>query len=200
MIRLAVALALAVLLPALPANARLLDDMHEHDGFFLRFHLGGGSMNAKWNDFAFSQTASGPSGSFSFALGGAVAPNLILFGELTSESASNPRFRINGDDYRSRDVALSQSGFGPGLAYYFMPVNMYVSGTLLFTRGTMEVRGVEDQTDLGYGFKFALGKEWWVSRDWGLGVAGIASIANLPVDSGSVSFNNFGLAFTATYN
>jgi len=205
MIRLAAALALAVLLPALPANARLLDDMNEHDGFFLRFHLGGGSMNAKWRDLPANSliddlSIDGPSGTFAFSLGGAVAPNLILFGELTSDAASNPRTTINGDRGRS-DSSLSVVGFGPGVSYYFMPVNLYLSGSVLFTRATVSAPNRADgQSDQGLGFKFAVGKEWWVSRDWGIGVAGFGMFASIPDGEATINWSNYGLAFTATYN
>ncbi|HEY0840105.1 MAG TPA: hypothetical protein VGD74_07955 [Vulgatibacter sp.] len=200
MFRLAAVLAFATLLPALPAHARLLDSQREHDGFFLRFQLGGGSMDAKWKDFGFSQSAGGPSGVFGLAMGGAIARNLILFGEVTRESATDPHVRFEDVRYRSRDLKLSQSGFGPGLAYYFMPVNLYLSGTMLFLRGSIEDDAGIDRTELGYGLKVALGKEWWISRDWGIGLAAIATFAGLPVDDAKIETTNLGLAFTATYN
>jgi len=200
MFRVVAVLAFAVLLPALPAHARLLDDQHAHDGFFLRFNLGVGHFDAEWHGgLADSMSIAGPSGHFGLALGGAIAPNLILFGELSSDAASNPTFRygpFEGD--LGSDLGLV--GFGPGIAYYFMPVNLYLSGTALLLRATTTGDEGRIETDRGFGVKLALGKEWWVSRDWGLGVAGIATLGSIPSDDSTVKVSNFSLAFTATYN
>ncbi|HWV38624.1 MAG TPA: hypothetical protein VN033_09110 [Vulgatibacter sp.] len=199
MIRLAAVLAFAVVLPALPANARLLDDQHEHDGFFLRFHLGGGSMSARWDgpqDFSYS----GPGGTFAFSLGGAFAPNLILFGEITSDAVSNPRFESEIRSDSTRDTVLRVLGFGPGLTYYFMPVNLYLSGSVLLMRATVDEPFQVEESDQGMGLKLAVGKEWWVSRDWGLGVAAFGTFGRIPHAKATIGASNVGIAFTATYN
>jgi len=200
MIRLASLFAVAALLPALPAHARLLDDQHEHDGFFLRFHLGGGSSEAKWKGGPTDLSMGGPASNFSFSLGGSIATNLILFGELTSVYGQNPDVIFEGERFRTENTTFSVAGFGPGLSYYFMPVNLYLSGSLLLMRAQTTGNGAIGETEQGLGFKVALGKEWWVSRDWGLGIAGFGTFANLPDHDADMSWTNFGLAFTATYN
>lgn len=194
MLRYATVLAFAALLPALPAHARLLDDQHAHDGFFLRFHLGGGRMDARADRPADPHSGQGPSGHFGFALGGAIVENLILYGEYTQEQASLPYARLTQADWQTRRY-FNIGGFGPGLAYYFMPVNLYVAGSVLF----LSSDHVRDSS--GAGLKFSIGKEWWVSRNWGLGIAGYGMFSR--VDNGpesKIDASNYGLAFTATYN
>ena len=55
----------------------------------------------------------------------------------------------------------------------------------------------------GFGAKLAVGKEWWVSDHWGLGLAAEAVLAITP-DSGTnpPTWTTFGggLTFSATYN
>ncbi|HWV38625.1 MAG TPA: hypothetical protein VN033_09115 [Vulgatibacter sp.] len=129
MYRLAAALAVATLLPALPAHASLIEN--QHDGFFFRFHLGAGHFDADWRDGpADSLSVGGRSAHLGFALGGAIARNLILFGEVTSEAAANPTYRYMGfEDELGTTVGLF--GYGPGVAWYLMPLNLYLSGTAL---------------------------------------------------------------------
>ena len=69
------------------------------------------------------------------------------------------------------DVDLT--AFGAGLTYYFMPANIYVSGSAGF--GMLEL--VSDdignaETDNGLTIDLTVGKEWWVGGSWGLGVSG----------------------------
>ena len=57
-----------------------------HDGFFLRLHLGGGFTDVKGNGLEIS----GGSVSLGVALGGALAENLILFGNFFLSAADTP--------------------------------------------------------------------------------------------------------------
>jgi len=200
MFRLAAALAVAALLPALPAHASLIEGKNRHDGFFLRFHLGAGQFDADWKDgLADSMTVAGRSGHLGVALGGAILPNLILFGEVTSEAISRPTAHFMGFE-EELGSALGLVGFGPGIAYYIMPVNLYLSASALAIRATVTGDEGRFETAKGRGVKFALGKEWWVSRNWGLGVAGITTLASVPHFDSTVKTSNFLLAFTASYN
>jgi hypothetical protein len=53
-----------------------------------------------------------------------------------------------------------------------MPYNVFVSGTLGGASYSFDYDEVEIlSTKSGIGWHFKVGKEWWVSRNWGLGVA-----------------------------
>jgi hypothetical protein len=60
-------------------------------------------------------------------------------------------------------------------------------------------------TDRGFSMQLKAGKEWWISKRWGLGVAltyGKTKLTNTP--GGGVeelmNSNNFGILFNATLN
>jgi hypothetical protein len=95
------------------------------------------------------------------------------------------------------------SAFGAGLTYFFMPVNMYLSGTVgagsLSFSGT-DLDGLE--TDSGLALNFVLGKEWWVSNRWGLGLAGAFDYHSAPDKNVSEDWTgtSFSLLFSATFN
>jgi hypothetical protein len=157
---------------------------HAHDGLFLRLSAGGGYLGARDERTPGNATFHGSAGAFALAVGGAVGNNLILFGEVVGQQVETGELELSyGDHPRddSRDVTGSMGlyGGGPGLAYYFMPYNTYISGTLLFTRLVWseddlgEENSDEDnvQSEPGVGLSLAVGKEWWVSSNWGLGVA-----------------------------
>ena len=111
---------------------------HTHDGFFMRLSAGGGYLGARDEQGTANATFHGGAGSFALALGGAVSDNLIIYGEGLGQQVDTGELKLAYDRRRdgSFDVKGSMGlyGGGPGLAYYFMPYNTYISGTLLFTR------------------------------------------------------------------
>jgi hypothetical protein len=86
-------------------------------------------------------------------------------------------------NYHGIDVTLL--GFGPGMAYYIQPANVYLSATLAFSKlsfGSYDYsyNGYSAaDTDLGIGGSFMVGKEWWVGRHLGMGVAGQLQLASM---------------------
>jgi hypothetical protein len=96
-------------------------------------------------------------------------------------------------------------GFGPGVAYYVEPINMYLSTTLTFTQLSVSDSNTNAKyydSNVGFGFSLEAGKEWWISTDWGLGAAFQFQFASMK-DKGS-SDQLTGLGFVAllsvTYN
>jgi hypothetical protein len=89
-----------------------------------------------------------------------------------------------------------------------MPINLYLTAAVgpgwltLRVDGDDETRG----TDTGFGFDFDIGKEWWVSDNWGLGLAGRFSLVGGTTKSDNTDIESdfgmaaFSLAFSATYN
>jgi hypothetical protein len=171
-----------------------------HDGFYLRLHLGGSYLRVSDGN----NTLSGPGASLGVALGGVVAPNLIIYGTFYGVSVSDPTLDVSGGGSGTLNgLSLTMIGFGGGLAYY-LPNNVYISGTLATTQFSLsETDNNNNSADSkwGFGVQGLVGKEWWVSQDWGIGVAGevLASSMKDETDESWTGLS-FGLLFSATYN
>jgi hypothetical protein len=177
--------------------------INRHFGFFLRLDLGLGYMHSGATSNGNDVTLSGLAGAFSISLGGAVTENLIIGGHLWDNVVSNPSVSIGSNSGSSNDTTLGLIGFGPQVTYYFMPINIYLSGTAGVGKLTVTTNGTSGSTNAGFAGRLAVGKEWWVSDHWGLGVEGHLSIG-INSDSGSSGASwttpAFAIAFCATYN
>ena len=94
-------------------------------------------------------------------------------------------------------------GFGGGVAYFFMPINAYVSGTLSLSQLTVQENGRETgDTDSGPGLSVMAGKEWWVGQNVGVGVAAQAFFGTQPEKNSDVSWSTtaFAVVLSASYN
>ena len=177
-----------------------------HDGFYLHMQIGGGGTQVSGTGtLGESVKISGSSLSIGIALGGAITPNLIVFGTVFFSGLGRPDVTVGGFASGTSNASAVVSGIGPGVAYYLEPLNLYFSGTL----GAMQFE-LDDvngnsiyQTKAGIGCQILVGKEWWVSQDWGLGVAGEfvgASMKDKSDDSITWSATAFSLLFSSTYN
>ena len=94
-------------------------------------------------------------------------------------------------------------GFGAGVVYYFQPINLYLSGAIAAVNLESQdsTGNTTYQSNFGPGFQGMVGKEWWVSPHWGLGVAGefVAATMKDKNDS-SIRWDStsFSIAFSAT--
>jgi len=178
---------------------------HQHDGFYARVTAGIGYLSASESANGGTGTYSGFGGTLSAAFGGVIAPNLVLYGELLGTSVTNASWTTGGATQTYSGIDVMLFGIGPGVAYYIEPVNLYLSGTLTFTQISFSDTSSTypiDSTDLGVGLSFTVGKEWWVSRDWGIGIAGQFHIAAMhdPTVDARLRASVFSLLFSATYN
>ena len=177
---------------------------HEHDGLYLRVLLGLGYLYGSTNYAGSSMKVSGVGGTFGFALGAAIAPNLVIYGELLGTSVSDPTLGQDGVSATATGVTATMAGMGPGAAYY-LAGNMYASATLLFTKLSFSDSSSSDQlasTEWGFGGALTFGKEWWVSRDWGLGASGQFLAASMKDTGASNRWTGISASvlFSATYN
>jgi len=143
---------------------------HQHDGFYMRAYAGLGYFTASETYGGATDTYSGVGATYGAALGGTIAPNLILYGEFLGTTVTNATLSYGGGRPDNSGLDLTLFGFGPGIAYYIEPVNLYLSGTLTFTEITFSDTNTTDQldnTNLGIGLSFMVGKEWGVGRDLG---------------------------------
>jgi hypothetical protein len=177
-----------------------------HQGLYLRFLLGGGYLSATEKDFFGSDLKiHGNAGHFSFQIGGAVTNNFILFFDYAAVAAKNPKAEWSGVSVSTSGTELQLQNAGGGITYYFMPINMYLSVSVVAAKATLKVNSDSGATELGPGVNIALGKEWWVSDNWGLGIALVGHYSKVKSDEGvlgkkDVVNSYIGVAFSATYN
>ncbi len=194
-------------------GAYYYDGYHLHDGFYMRVTAGFGYMTASESYAGATDTYSGVGFTWAAAFGGVVAPNLIIYGELFGMTVPDPNFSVSngGGSQNLSGVTMSSFGIGPGVAYYFMPVNAFISGTVALSKIYFTDSASDSSlgdSDWGLGLSVIGGKEWWVSHDWGLGVAGqlyFGTMSDHPVYQG-YSYDSrldvFALSvlFSATFN
>jgi hypothetical protein len=203
--------------PSAPARAR---GAETHDGLYLRLQLGYGYTRMSASTKGTDLSIAGGGGGFDIALGAALNPHLIIYGTLIESVARNPTYKLNGPsttDNPSGTIAglVSVGGFGSagvvgvggGLATY-LPSNLFFAGSLLASRLFVDDRYGNNagNTDWGFTFDGQLGKEWWVSDNWGLGVAGqllLGAMKDHPFTNESVPtwyLAAFSVLFSASYN
>ncbi|MCP3058721.1 hypothetical protein LXT21_08055 [Myxococcus sp. K38C18041901] len=191
----------------LPSSIALADDRgrHTHDGFYLRGQLGLGYTNSAAVGQGVDLALKGGAGTLNLELGFAPINNFIIYGKLFGTSTPNPDIEVDGttiEGDEDDDVASNYAALGVGLAYYFMPANFYLSGAVVANQLSASYGGeTEAQTDTGVGLHVGLGKEWWVSENWGVGIGAELALGRIR-SGGNDDWNvtHFSLMFTATYN
>ncbi len=198
------ALIIALCLPGILA-AQMNPNARQHEGFFMRFLAGGGPGKVTIDDVMCSEmifTSTG--GDFHFQIGSSISDNLIVFGDLGGFSLMDPEVEWFGETATLENLSVSAIGYGAGLTYYMMPANFYFSGSVLYCSDTIEYENVKGESESGLGFFLALGKEWWVGNNWGLGVALFLESSSVKdkeeVNGVKATIKNliYGIAFSAT--
>lgn len=182
----------------------------QHDGFFLRFLYGVGKASITEEDYTYygqtgDITFSGASSIFNFQLGGAPVDNFILFGGISIVAADEPKVKWKEVNETAYATTLYIDDYDFGFCYYIMPENIYFSAAVTLPVIVQEMSGETGTSNRGTGLSFAIGKEWWVSDNWGLGVAIIGSILRTTAEDiyGDKKYLNgwyWGVCFSATYN
>jgi hypothetical protein len=153
-----------------------------HDGFYLRLHLGPGYTHLSASDSGGDLSLGGKSLSFGIALGGAVSSHVIVYGTVVDGLVFDLSSKQNQAQAESGMIEgfvnggglgrMSVLGVGAGAAYY-LDSNVFFASSVLGSRVSVsDVIGAVAKSDWGVTFEGLVGKEWWVSDNWGLGVAG----------------------------
>jgi hypothetical protein len=172
-----------------------------HDGFFLRLQGGVGGTSASQDEL----TLKGGSGALNVEIGGALTENFILYGKLFGTGTPDPDLEVGDITFEGNnsDLSLNFGALGAGVSYYFMPVNLYVSGAVSLTSLGLTEDGDEvGDTGQGLGLHLGVGKEWWVSDQWGLGLGAELALSRV---NGAENTDDWGvgsvvLLFSATFN
>ena len=171
------------------------DFKHKHDGFYFNVTSGFGITAFDDSSSRFSY----PYGTF--RVGYAVVENLIP--NLTMEINQTEINIFYGDPVAGftilPDAKFTILNTGIGVTYYIMPTNVYLTGSIGPAIGGVGLVGAEPppiEAATGYGINVAIGKEWWVKDNRGIGIAG--QLSHVVLDGSKV--NSFGILFSATFN
>jgi len=187
---------------------------HQHTRFFLSMSIG--PVFGKITDDvtgdpngAYKMDMSGTGAVFDFKIGGAIKENLIIHATLISQTMPGPTIKLSNEpnSVKATDqLTVGEAMFGGGLTYYIMPQNILLSGSLGLGNFTI-IDQTNDQTtstQRGFSMQLKAGKEWWVSKKWGLGISVTYGKTNLTNNSGDLveklDSNRFGILFNATLN
>jgi Bacterial SH3 domain len=178
-----------------------------HVGLFLRFDAGFGYMGSSTSASSTSlnfDSAHGGAGELGLAVGGAVAENVLLAAHFWGTGVVSPTITSGGTSIPAGgDFSASLFGIGPSFDYYFMPHNVYVTVTPSLTWVRFSDAFNSFDSSAGFGTRFAVGKEWWVSGHLGLGLSGwFAFSFNKENGVGTPTWRTYtgGLGFSATFN
>lgn len=195
---LAAAMAASAQEQAVAIAASLQEQTHRHAGTFLRPDLGVGFLSMKTSDDA---TLTGFAETYGVAAGVTITGKSILALHLWETVVRNPSMSMGGSSGGANSSA-TLLGVGPEYTMYSND-NFFFSLSPSLTRITVETNGVTGATNWGLGMRAAVGKEWWASEHWGLGVVGQLSLS-LNEDSGpnAPTWTAWAttVAFSATYN
>lgn len=194
-------------------------DPRVRDGLYLRMQSGLGYLRSSEEYRGGTDVFSGVGATVQAAVGVAIVGHLSLHGDVVMTAVRNATWTdnagplLNSGFYASgRDLTLL--GVGPGVTYD-LPDNFYASGSLLFSKLWFLDANTDNpppDTHWGIGGTFAIGNEWWHSRNWGMGVAAqfnyavvaqplVANYTKSPeAISPSVDVMSFALLVSATYN
>ena len=140
----------------------------KHDGLYLRINLGLGIGYANYEDlFEFK----GSTKMYSIHIGSSILENLIIYGKYSFCNMTDPEFKMQ-DAYVGtfEKTTYEVTGFGGGLTYY-LPDNLYLSGSVDFPMVNIQIQDTEGSTGTGFGVELTIGKEIWHNKGWWGGVA-----------------------------
>lgn len=109
---------------------------------------------------------SGTGAAIELRLGGAIAENWILTGDVVSRAITAPR--VSGDLNTTAPTNLSVGDviYGAGITHFVMPMNIEIGatlGTCVFTVNDTKTNTMV-RSDPGFAAQLRLGKLWWLGR------------------------------------
>ena len=182
------------------------DSKHKHDGFYLRLASGFGGTAAVEDYDGDEFIISGESSNTTIGIGYALRENFIVNLDIFGSIMVDPELEINGKVIGEADAEVTFSNVGLGLTYYIMPSNFYLSGSFGFAICQVETDYTTFDTDLGYGLNIMVGKEWWVSDNWGIGIATHLLYSRIPDNDDFIEEDlylntaSIGFLLSATFN
>ena len=155
--------------PGLPATvAGPVPEEHRHSDFFFHADLGGGYFRVSGSRGASSFTTDGGALGVGLALGWSPNDEWAIGLELWS-------WKSLTDSGLGKDTSVELQALGLNVTRYLVPADVFASVVVSGTR--LAITDPSDHieygaSDIGFGFKVLLGKEWRVTSWLGLGLAG----------------------------
>jgi hypothetical protein len=158
-----------------------------HSGFFLRSGFGTGYMTFRGKGPDGSASVSGLGSSMDIAIGGGIAKGLVLAGTIQSASVGNTfkggRFddaeiTVGDQTVDASDTALAATSvMGLLVDWYPSPARGWHAGLSVGFGAAMLTNHADDSSSSGMGMGGSVfgGYDWWVGRDWSLGLSVLAS-------------------------
>jgi Outer membrane protein beta-barrel domain len=187
---------------ALGATAQAAEPRSHDGGFFLRVAPGLGFARSKIAEAGDELELRGLSGNADIAIGAVVTKNLAIHANLGGWSVVDPTLKFNGEEEQFEDASISLFSYGAGFTWYFGTSNVYVTAWGGAAELDFEFEGENETSDTGFAFEVGVGKEWWVSDRWGLGVSASAGYHSVPPGDAANDFKgpSFAVRFSATLN
>ena len=155
--------------PGLPATvAGPVPEEHRHSDFFFHADLGGGYFRVSGSRGASSFTTDGGALGVGLALGWSPNDEWAIGLELWS-------WKSLTDSGLGKDTSVELQALGLNVTRYLVPADVFASVVVSGTRLAITDPGDHIEygaSDIGFGFKVLLGKEWRVTSWLGLGLAG----------------------------
>lgn len=169
-----------------------------------RLALGAGYLSSNESIPLGDLTISGLALNSNLALGGYIAPNLALHFTFWNGIAIDPNVTLGSSTGVAYNASLVASAFGVGATYFFVPVDFYVSASLgvsvLAVERTTRTTIITARTGLGWALNLALGKQFMVTPNVGLGIGGQLSFQSNPDDSYTIRTLQVGVLGVFTYH
>jgi hypothetical protein len=167
-----------------PALVPVEPDRHSHRGFYVGLKLGGGYRaftGGGYSDAAIEDWSMKGGGlAVDVSIGGAVVENLIIHGDLVSSLATNPTLEAGDRSMDTEETTARMIGFGAGVTYFIMPLNVYVAGSLLASSVNVEYKGEQiADSALGFGGTIQAGKQFWIGPEWAIDVGPSFHVATM---------------------
>jgi len=155
--------------PGLPATvAGPVPEEHRHSDFFFHADLGGGYFRVSGSRGASSFTTDGGALGVGLALGWSPNDEWAIGLELWS-------WKSLTDSGLGKDTSVELQALGLNVTRYLVPADVFASVVVSGTRLAITDPGDHIEygaSDIGFGFKVLLGKEWRLTSWLGLGLAG----------------------------
>jgi tetratricopeptide (TPR) repeat protein len=165
--------------PAVVAAAA--EEEHRHDRLLLRAMLGAGFLGLGTKADGQQITVNGGGPAVVLDLGWAWSGRFAVYGEAFAAGATGPKTTAAGLSASSGGNS-AVGGVGVGGTYFVMPQNVQLSLAVLGARASIPRKGIGGgtaETRFGPAVVASLGKEWWLSRSLGFGLAGVGFLGSM---------------------
>lgn len=181
---------------------------HRHDGLSLSLGIGGigGDINQVditrdyRNVTRINSTYSGLGLSIDLKAGFALFENIIVSFDFVNNVLFDVKAKYSSRKIKATEYSVKEMLLGAGITYYQMPWNIFVSGTLGEVHYNYYNVDKDFSSPHGIGYMFKIGKEWWVSANWGIGFSLGINGTNLEDDNFESSSTRYFLMLNATFN